>query len=65
MQPSQSSIHEHVRLDHMNRMLRLQNAATQLELLLRKTREFESSITDKAELRLDNTEQIYTIPNAG
>ncbi|HET6401208.1 MAG TPA: hypothetical protein VFH95_07390 [Candidatus Kapabacteria bacterium] len=43
MQPSASIPHEFERLDHINRLLRLQNAAMQLAFLISKTRGSESS----------------------
>ncbi|HZK75935.1 MAG TPA: hypothetical protein VFD13_03420 [Candidatus Kapabacteria bacterium] len=61
MQPSASHTHEHARLDRVDRLLRLQNSATQLELLLKKSRDLETSRKYNEVLPLDNTETVHPI----
>ena len=63
MQPPPPHTHEHARLDRVDRLLRLQNSATQLELLLKKSYDLVSSKKYTEVSSLDNTEPVYPVPH--
>lgn len=62
MQSTLSYTEAYARLDRLNRLLHLQNAATQLELLLKKSRDLEASEKYNKVLSLYDKESTPSTP---